>query len=565
MKRSSTWKAFALVSVTAVSISGCAKANDSHSASNKKVESAPLVGWTPVSADSLKQGGTLNLGIENSPTDDGQWNPNTTEGAEVNATTMEAPTSCSVIRMKDDGSWEPDPNMATSVELVSKAPQTVEVKLNPDAVWEDGSPITADDFKASFAALSGKDKKFDIASSAGFEEVKSFDVVSPTDFKVVFAKAYADWPAMFLGGVTLPKAIASDPDKWNKDYTNKPLPSCGPFKYSKVDNNAKVFTLVPNPKWWGDAPKLSKITFKVMDQATQAQAFSNGEIDSVEVDQNADSYETARKAPNAMVERSGGLLWTQVTFNGLKPGLDDQKVRQAIAMSIDRTLMAHQANDPVGAAAVTQGSYIFMPGQDGYKDNVGAVLPFDTSKAQDLLKEAGYTLKGNSWTKDGKALTFKIVVPSGTDTNIARAKQVQASLAKVHITVKLDTVPVADYFTKIQTGDYEMATFSWQGTPFPISSTESLFTPAGKPGGDGQNYSYITDPNLEGLWAKANVELDPAKRIEIANQIDTAIATEAPMVPIAPSPIVYVMKKTLANYGPAQFKSVDWSMVGFTQ
>lgn len=562
MQRSSTWKALALVGVTALSISGCAKANDSSNDSDK-VESAPLVGWTPVSADSLQQGGTLNLAVESSPTDDGQWNPNTTEGAEVNAITMEAPTSCGIIRMKDDGTWEADPTMAESIELVSDDPQVVEVKLNPDAVWEDGSPITADDVKATFAALSGKNKKYDIASSAGFEEVKSFDVISPTDFKVTYAKAYADWPGMFLTGTVMPAKIASDPDAWNKDYTNKPLPSCGPFKYSKVDNDAKVFTLVPNPKWWGDAPKLSTITFKIMDQATQSQAFSNGEIDSVECDQNSDCYETAKGAPNATVERSGGLLWTQVTFNGLKPGLDDQKVRQAIGMSIDRTLMAHQANDPVGAAAVTQGSYIFMPGQEGYNDNVGEVLPFDQSKAQDLLKDAGYTLTGDQWTKDGKPLAFKIVVPAGTDTNIARAKQIQASLAKVHIGIKLDTVPVADYFTKIQNGEYEMATFSWQGTPFPISSTESLFTPAGKPGGDGQNYSYITDPSLEGLWAKANVELDQSKRNDIANEIDKTIAEEAPMVPIAPSPIVYVMKNNLANYGPAQFKAVDWSQVGY--
>jgi peptide/nickel transport system substrate-binding protein len=337
--------------------------------------------------------------------------------------------------------------------------------------------------------------------------------------------------------------------------------------YSKIDNNAEVFTLTPNPNWWGQKPKLDTITFKVMDQATQAQAFTNGEIDAVEVDQNSDSYDSARKAPNAKVERSGGLTWTQVTFNGLKPGLDDQSVRQAIGMSIDRKLMAQEANAPVGAAPETQGSYIFMPGQQGYKDAVSKILPYDTTKAQDLLKQAGYTLTNNEWTKDGKTLSFSIVVPSGVDTNIQRAKQIQSSLAKVHIPITLDTAPSAVYFNRIQTGNYDMATFSWVGTPFPISSTKSLFTPAGKPGGDGQNYAYITDPQLGPLWDKANSELDPAKRIAIANQIDEVIAKEAPMVPIAPLPIVFVVKKNLVNYGASQFQTqaADWTTVGYTK
>jgi peptide/nickel transport system substrate-binding protein len=120
-------------------------------------DNLPAVGWTEVDPSTLAQGGTLNLAVSSIPTDAGNWNPNTTEGAEVDPIAVEAPSTGQMIKLKADGSWEPDTNYAESVELVSEDPQTVEVKLNKDAVWEDGSALTATDYEATFAALSGKD------------------------------------------------------------------------------------------------------------------------------------------------------------------------------------------------------------------------------------------------------------------------------------------------------------------------------------------------------------------------------------------------------------------------
>ncbi len=561
-RRSTALAAVAVLGAAALALTGCAQPNTGPT-KTQAPDQLPLIGWKEVPAADLQQGGTLKLARSSSGTDEGNWNPNTAQGANVEVNNILAPLQGSPYRATKEGGVEPDPNYATSIEMTSESPQTIDVKLNDQAVWEDGSPLTAKDYEATFAALSGKDKKFNLASSAGYDQIASFTVKGDYEFEFTFTEAYADWQNLLIAPA-VPADIASNADKWNKDYVSKPLPSSGPFVMTKIDNSAKVFTETVNPKWWGDKPKLDTITFQVLDSAPQAQSFANNELNAVET-LDVDSYTTAKKKSGAKALNSGGVTYSQLTFNGLQAPLDDVNVRKAIAMTIDREQIAQAANEPLGVKATTDGNWIFMPGQKGYVDTVAAKLPHDLDAAGKLLEESGWTHADKKWTKDGKELTFSISVPQGTKSNELRAQQIQASLAKLDVNVTLDEVPGADYFTNIMAGKYESATFGWQGTLFPISTAESLVYPAGKPGGDGQNFSFITDDSLGDLWKQANAELDPTKRLKLADDINNVIAGFVPFVPIYPYPNVFVVDGNLANYGPATFASVDWTTVGFTK
>lgn len=561
-RRTTALAAVAVLSAAGLALAGCAQPNAKPT--NSEPAQLPLIGWTPVAADDVQQGGTLSLAVLSSGTDEGNWNISTTQGANVPVVNMTSPLMGTPYKATKDGQVEVDPNYATDIKLESDSPQTVDVKLNDKAVWEDGKPITANDYKATFAALSGKNTKFNIASSAGFDQVSSFDVVSDYEFTFTFGETYADWQAL-LTTPAVPADIASDPAKW-ASFTTKPLPSSGPFVMSKIDNNAKVYTETPNPKWWGTKPKLDQIVWKVIDQGAQAQTFANNEINAVEA-QDVDTYTAALKKSGAKALSSGGLTYSQVTFNGLQAPVDNVNVRKAIAQAVDRTLIAKTANEPLGVKATTDGNWIFMPGQKGYEDTVGNKLPYDIDAAKKDLEAAGYKHDGSQWTKDGKQLKLSVIVPQGTKSNELRAQQIQSSLKKIDVPVTLDEVPSADYFDNIQNGKFEMATFGWQGTLFPISSTESLFYPEMKPGGSGQNYAFVTDEKLGDLWKQANAELDPAKRLTIASQINDTIASYVPMLPIYPYPNVQVVDKNLANYGPGTFTDLteDWTTVGFTK
>ena len=118
-----------------------------------------------------------------------------------------------------------------------------------------------------------------------------------------------------MNAMILPKAIADDPEAWNTGFIDKPTPSSGPFIYTSIDNSANTFAATPNPIWWGDKPKLDKVTFTVIDQEAQTQSFANDEIDAIELS-TPDQYLGAQDKDGAEVLRSSGLTYSQVTFNG---------------------------------------------------------------------------------------------------------------------------------------------------------------------------------------------------------------------------------------------------------
>ena len=559
MKRKSTvFAALAVLSASALLLTACAPGNtaeDSPQASESKA--LPTTAWQVAAAGDVQDGGTLNLSISSLPAN---WNTYQVDGNEADTVTTMAPTTGGPIRVGSDGTTTVDPNYATSVEVISEDPQVVEIKLNPDAVWEDGTPITYKDYAATWAAMNGSNEEYSPASTAIFDQISAIESTgSDFDFTVAFDSINADWASILTS--VLPASVTSTPEAFNTGYVTTPVPSSGPFVISNVDTTGQVVTLTRNPLWWGEAAKLETIIVKVISGESAATSFGNSETDVLYISSNADAYQTAEKRTDAEIQASGGLTWTHVTMNGAKGPLADVELRRAVGHAVNRSLISESANTPVGVDATTQGSYIFMPGQKGYQDNVGDAIGYDVAAAEKLLDDAGYSAGDDGMReKNGKALQLSITVPADTPTNKQRAVQVQADLKEVGIAVELNEVPTAKYFSDyIIPGDFEMTSFSWVGTAWPISSTEALFSPVDSE----SNFTGITDEKLSDLFDEANTELDADERIVIANKIDKVLAAYVPIIPIAPLPNVYAVKSGLVNYGAAQFETVDWSIVGW--
>lgn len=548
--------AIAMLSAAAMLFAGCAAGNTAPSESNSPSAALPTVDWDAADAGDVQDGGTLTLAVGALPVN---YNNSEIDGNDVDTNTILAATQGGPLRITTEGASEVNPDYASSVELVSDDPQVVEIKLNPKAVWEDGTPITVADYEATWKALNGSNEAYQVVSTTGWDQIGSVEQgTDEFDVKVTFSSTFADWQSLF-GGTVLPAAIANDPTAFNTGFTEKAMPSYGPYAISKIDQTGQVITLTPNPVWWGAKPKLDTILFKVVSQAQQGSSFANKEIDALSISANADLYATAKARDDAEIQATNGLTWTHVTMNAKEGPLSDVNVRKAVASVVNREQISSAANTPVGVPAVTQGDYIFMNGQKGYQDKA---LPHDTAAAEGFMKDAGYTKDGDSWTKDGEALKLTITVPADTATNIQRSEQVQADLGEFGIPVELTTVPAAQYFSDyVIPGNFEMVSFAWQGTPFPISAAEAIFYPLDS----GQNYTGTTDEKLGDLWTKANAELDPDKRIEIANQINEEIWSYVPMFPIAPLPNVWAVKQGLVNYGAAMcgYSPVDWTIVGW--
>src|SRR5262249_43494939 len=135
-------------------------------------------------------------------------------------------------------------DMLSSAEQTSASPQTIVYKIKPDAVWNDGTPISADDFIYAWQTENGKDcKDCAAASTAGYDQMKS---VTGSDngktVTVVYDTPYADWQQPF--GPMYPAHIAKQHGdlaaSWKWLNENQPTYSGGPFQISEFQKDVSV-------------------------------------------------------------------------------------------------------------------------------------------------------------------------------------------------------------------------------------------------------------------------------------------------------------------------------------
>lgn len=529
----------------------------SSSASKQQDSPLPSTDWVRADAADVQQGGTLTLSLTQLPTN---WNSGQIDGALFDLTKIRLPMGGNDFLLGDEkGAVSLNPNYIESATLKSQDPEVIEVKYNKNAKWEDGSPITIADLASYVKAMSGKDKAYEVASTQGWEDIS--DVRQTADEftgEITFGKKNVDWISYIYPDI--PKSISDNATAFNSGYLTKATPSAGAFKIKSIDQKGQVVTLEPNPTWWGAKPKLDTIIFKVVSQVQGPQSFANKELDVLEAS-TQDEYETAKKRTDAKIQKTNGLTWTHVTMMAAKGPLADKEVRKAIGLALNREAVGKAVVGGLEAPIVLVNNAVFMPGQDGYEDSYGGELTYDPAKAGQILDAAGYA-KGSDGVraKGADKLTLNIVVPAESKSNGNRAAQIQKDLNAVGFKVELKSVPSDKYFSEyVSKKDFNLVTFSWVGTLFPIVSAANLFSPADS----GQNFTGYANPEVATLNDQAQAEFDKAKRIEIANKMSKAMLGDYTIIPFYATPTIFAVKDGLVNYGAAQFESVDWTKVGW--
>ncbi len=293
--------------------------------------------WVRADPSDVRRGGTLRIGLGSLPV---TFNPLHADAVGTDVERLVGPTTGQVVRITEDGGWEVDPDHAREVEVVDDDPLTVAVRLNPDAVWDDGTPVTAADMVGTWRALRGTDERYAVASSDGWDAIA--DVRPGRDrlgYTVRFAERRGDWP-LFVSP-RLPAQVAASPRAFNRTFRDRPLPSNGPFVTRDVDEDTGTITQEPNPRWWGDPPRLRRIVWRVAEPSVQAEAYAAGELDVATLD-------TDRDVPAAQVQRTSGSQWSHLTMNAGRGPLRDVAVRRAVALALDRDALARDVAEPVG-------------------------------------------------------------------------------------------------------------------------------------------------------------------------------------------------------------------------
>jgi peptide/nickel transport system substrate-binding protein len=209
-----------------------------------------------------------------------------------------------------------------------------------------------------------------------------------------------------------------------------------------------------------------------------------------------------------------------------------------------------------------------MANQTGYQDNSGEVGTYNPDRARQMLDQAGWTLNGDTRMKDGRPLEISFVIPGAVATSRQEAELIQNMLGQVGVKVNIDTVPVGDLFSKyITPGQFDFTVFSWIGTPYPISSSKSIYAkPIPNERGEldvKQNFARVGSDEIDQLFTQASQELDRTKAIAIANQIDALIWQEVHSLTSYQRPEIVVCKKDLVNFGAFGFATWSYQDIGW--
>lgn len=532
--------------------------------SSAAANALPASAMNPQSRDAIADGGELRLAVEQFG---GQWNVANVNGNTGDNQLMMGTIEPRLFYFSDKGDASPNPNYLTSVKSNDGNPEVVTYTLNPKAVWNSGRQMDWTDFEANWKACDGTNKAFQCATTQGSDSIASVkEGVNAQQAVVTYKGAYPDWASTFdFFAAKEGLASATTFNSGWKDITKIGPWLAGPFQVGSFDQTQKVLTLVPNTKWWGDKPKLSKISFKAIDTTAQPAAFANNEIDSFDVGPDATAFAKASKVADGEVRKAGGPDFRHFTLNSKAGPLKDLKVRQAVNQGLNRELIAKSDLAGLPEPVSVMNSHVFVPGQTGYQDNATpAGMEYNTTNAKKSLTDDGYTMGSDGYMqKGGKDLTITFTQLSGIKTSENEALQVQSQLKAIGIKVSIITAPVS----KFQDGslltqhEFQIIAFSWLGTPFPFSSIQQIY-------GTGQdsNFAQLSMPKVDALVKQINVETDAAKRIQLANEADKIIWQNVHTIVLYQRPQNTATKKKLANYGSFGLASyAHWTDVGYTK
>ncbi|MFI6561636.1 ABC transporter family substrate-binding protein [Streptomyces sp. NPDC050534] len=600
----------------------------------------------------------------------------------------------SMYRLDRKGRPVRDADYLESAKVVKTEPKQVVVyKLNQQAVWSDGREIGAADFAAQWRALSGKDSAYWTARNAGYDRIEKIERgANDLEVKVTFAKPYADWQSLFTP--LYPKDVMGTPDAFNDGARRKLKVTAGPFSLKQVDTKNEQVTLVRNPRWWGRPAKLDEIDLKAVPLDKRADALADGKLDLAEIDPSdagrftlagrangtgtplmgPGSRRTPAKALQGFaVRKSLEPAYTQLALNGSEGPLADERVRRAVARSLDRVSLAETVLKPLGLPAVPVGSHLALSGQAVYADNSGALGGEDTAKAQALLADAGwvrggpvaeekkkadkaagaagkksddesegddgtyivgeddkddkngdsrggddkdprdharkqengkgseeggkhladgrqyagqqggapgaYAPKGTAapagvaagpLAKNGKPLTLRFVLPSGTGSEVLStvADRIGRMLQRVGITTQITKVSDDSYFKDhIASGQFDLALYSWPSSAFPATDARPVYAKP-VPAADGsldveQNYTRIGTDQVDQLFDQAAGTLDGSESRSLLRKADSRIWAGAASIPLYQRPQLTAAKKGLVNAGSFGFQTPVYEDMGF--
>ncbi|WEG11029.1 ABC transporter substrate-binding protein [Pullulanibacillus sp. KACC 23026] len=421
------------------------------------------------------------------------------------------------------------PSLATSWD-VSKDGLHYTFHLRKNVKFQDGTPFNAQAVEFNFRRLIDKNFKYYDQRSASnltntVSDIKSMKLIDDNTIEFTMKKPFSAFLRMLAGSSQVAMISPTALKKYgNNGYSEHPV-GTGPFEFQERVKGEKI-VLVRNPNYWGKEPKLQRVIFvPLSDDSARVAALESGQVDMIAVPPPDAIKSLKEKGFNIEYGAPPHVWFLSPNFNN--PYMKNLKVRQAIAMAIDRKGMAKELLKNTVTPAYSAQS----PANDAY-DPSFVDYPYDPKKAKQLLAEAGYP--------NGFTTTFETSVDgSGQLIPVPMAEWIQQDLAKIGIKVKLQTYEWISYLGKWSdmSSSVGFNQMSWgMSTPYYLYNIAYSTS--------GANAGKYSNPAFDKVVNEAMTATNTETATEDWKKANELIAKDAAIIPIVSDKAPYAM----ANY-----------------
>ena len=317
-------------------------------------------------------------------------------------------------------------DLATDYQ-VSPDGLTWTVTIRDDVAFTDGEPLTAKDVAFTYNHCKEKSTVNDFTM---------LDKAVAVDDKTVefhMTRAFSIWPyTMAVVGIVPEHA-------YDENYGQNPVGS-GRYIMKQWDKGQQVI-FEANPDYYGEKPKIKKVTVLFMEEDAALAAAMAGKVDVAH---------TAASYSDQQIEGYSLLAVQTVDNRGFNlPSIEPQEkdgttygnaftadvnVRRAINIGIDREEMIENVLNGYGTQA-----YSVCDKMPWY--NSQCEVEYDQEEARRLLTEAGWVEgKNGIREKDGKKAAFTLMFSTGDSVRQALAEDAANQLKEIGIEVKTEGV-----------------------------------------------------------------------------------------------------------------------------
>ena len=405
----------------------------------------------------------------------------------------------------------------------------------PNAKWSDGKPLTAADAAWTLNTII-KFQAGPTANSAGYvAHMKSAAAPNATTLVLTYSRPVGNVLAQMQQTAILPEHIwakyATGDAKALKTFTNPaPIVSGGPFELVKYTPKVAA-DFKRNPEFYGAKPHVDGLALQFFGTTdAEVTALKSGQLDGVEVV--PPTSVATLKGSHFVVSQSPGVQFDDFIINSNSKQDASHKellnpfLRQAFDYAIDRQAIINTSLLGHGTA----GGSIIPPATGHWNDPAVKSAPFDLTKANQLLDQAGYKMGPNNIRiANGHPMSYTVVMSSDIASGYGNRSFliVQSDFAKIGVKLTLKVLDASAAYNAITANNYqsfELSMWDW----YPLADPDFMLSVLTCGSWTVWNDSGYCSKAYDQLYAAQSAATNPAQRQQVVYQMQQMIATAKP-------------------------------------